>query len=223
MALNHMVVVTFGDSTTAPRAGVISYTEQVAPRFLGSRRKPYFFLNAGLRGDTTVKAEHRFKSEVLTEKPSVVVIQFGINDSTIDVWMIPPSCTPRTPIDVFEANIRFFIKECRAVGSAVILMTPNQLRWTPEMLRIYGRRPYQPTEERGFTFILDRYVEVLRKIAVELAVPFVDVYALYDAWEAAHGRSCSELLHDGVHPNTTGHTLVAEALLPLLQRALYQS
>jgi len=214
-------VVTFGDSTTAPRSGVISYTEQIAPRFLGCRHAPRFVHSAGNEGETTIHARRRFQKEVLDEKPTVVMIQFGINDSMVDVWLIPPATTPRTPPDVFEENLRFFVKECRAVGASVILLTPQQLRWTPRMQKLFGRSPYRPEEERGFCVLLEEYVAVVRKVAGEWAVPLVDLYALYDTWEQTHLRSSGELLVDGVHPNTAGHTLAAEALLPLVQRGLY--
>ncbi len=214
-------MVTFGDSTTAPRNGVISYTEQIAPRFLGYRQAPRFVHSAGNEGETTVHARQRFQKEVLNEQPAVVVIQFGINDSMADVWLIPPTTTPRTPLAVFEENIRFFVKECRAVGASVILMTPQQVRWTPKLRKLFGRRPYQPEEERGFCVLLEEYVAVVRKVACEWAVPFVDLYALYDMWEQTHLRSSAELLVDGIHPNTAGHALAADALLPLVQRVLY--
>lgn len=217
-----MVVATFGDSTTAARPGVISYTEQIAPRFLGSRLRPRFVHSAGMEGGTTEHARQRFQKEVLDEKPSVVMIQFGVNDSMADVWLVPPVTKPRTRPEVFEENIRFFIKECRAVGASVVLMTPQQLRWTPKLGKLFGRHPYRPNEERGLCVLLEEYVQVLRRVAEEWAVPFVDVYALYDAWEKSHRRSSVELLVDGIHPNTAGHTLTAEALLPYLQRALYQ-
>jgi lysophospholipase L1-like esterase len=92
------------------------------------------------------------------------------------------------------------------------------MRWGPEsIIERYGRPPYNPDDELGFTLILVHYAEVVRKIAAEEKVPLIDVYALYGEWERLNGGSCKQLMSDGMHPNTAGHRLVADALEPLIR------
>lgn len=209
------MVVTFGDSTTALRDGVEVYTDQLARRFLGEIAGQHF-VNRGVPGNTTADARQRFADDVLALAPQVVIIQFGINDSAVDVWKSPPVNHARVPLADYCENLRFFVTEIRRISGKVIFMTPNPLRWSTETRRLYNAHPYDPTHDLGFTVVLHPYVDAVRRLSDELAVPLVDIYALYEQWETFHGESCSRLLLDGMHPNTQGHTLVADALAPLL-------
>lgn len=210
-------VVTFGDSTTAERHGVVVYTTLLQRETAPGLR----WINRGVRGNTTTMARERFERDVLTEAPGIVVIQFGINDAAVDVWKNPPVLESRVPLAQYEANLRFFLRSLRSLKPAparAILMTPNPQRWSPPLLERYGRAPYRPEEETGFTFILETYAEAVRRIACEEAVPLVDIYERYAEWERESGRPCAELLSDGVHPNSEGHRLVADALEPVIRQ-----
>lgn len=208
------MIIAFGDSTTAPREGVKVYTVQLARRFQDTQLS---FINRGLPGDTTMAARARFDEDVRREIPKVLILQFGINDSAVDVWKTPPETESRVSLGEYERNLRFFIEEMLAMGKEVILMTPNQLRWTSETRALYGRSPYDVSDDHGFTRILESYAEVVRRLAREYTIPLVDVFALYDLWEKEASRGCSELMLDGMHPNTLGHTLVADAIETILR------
>src|SRR3954454_18567866 len=99
-------VVCFGDSTTAPREGVITYCDSLQREYSpGSRATVH---NRGVPGNTTVMARARFQKDVLDEKPDLVFILFGINDSAIDVWKNPPSHNPRVSLNDYRSNLRYF-------------------------------------------------------------------------------------------------------------------
>jgi lysophospholipase L1-like esterase len=213
------MVITFGDSTTARRDGVDVYTDRLSRRF--SVESPDFrFVNCGVPGNTTSDARQRFANEVLALAPKVVVIQFGINDSAVDVWKSPPALHARVPLPEYEENLRFFEREIRRASGRVILMSPNPLRWSSETKALYRSRPYDPTHELGFSIVLRPYVEVVRSLSIELQIPLVDVFSLYEEWERSNQRSCSDLMLDGMHPNSLGQALVADALTPLLVELL---
>ena len=206
-------VVTFGDSTTAIRGGATNYTSQLEERLPSVR-----FVNRGVGGNTTEMGRRRFDAQVLAEKANLVVIQFGINDAAVDVWKTPPATESRVTLARYEENLRHFIDKIRNGGGEVILMTPNQMRWGPKLIvEKYGKPPYHPDDELGFTHILAGYAEVVRKIAAEQKVTLVDVYSLYGEWERSSSESCKKLMSDGMHPNTAGHRLVADALEPLIR------
>ena len=78
-----VTIVAFGDSTTAPRDSLVVYADILRAELSNVR-----VLNAGSGGDSTEMARARFSRDVLDRKPGVVVIQFGINDSAVDVWEI---------------------------------------------------------------------------------------------------------------------------------------
>jgi lysophospholipase L1-like esterase len=212
-------IVIFGDSTSAPRTDVDIYGRQLE-RALQGRTPPVVVYNAAVPSDTTERARQRFARDVLARHPNLVIVQLGINDSAVDVWKQPPATDHRVSLRRYEENLRYFVDSLRAAGSGVILMTPNQLRWTPYLRTMYGRPPYRPNEERGFTVLLDAYVAVLRRVATDTRVPLVDIYAAYDTWEGEHKQSCQRLLLDGMHPNSLGHALVAAELLPLVAHSM---
>lgn len=204
-------VVTFGDSTTAPRENVDIYSDQLARKFPGVE-----FINRGVRGNNTDMAAARFESDVVGSAPKIVVIQFGINDAAVDVWKTPPATQPRVSLEKYRFNLQGFIKRCKETGSAPVLMTPNPLRWIERTLENYGRAPYEPTEVKGFTKIQSKYAQCVREVAAEAQLPLADVEAAYDEYEAA-GNDVPNLLLDGMHPNSDGHTLVANLLVPILK------
>ena len=208
-------IVLFGDSTTAPRANVKKvYADRVdeALQGIGSSLSVH---NAGLGGNTTRDALKRFEPSVLRHQPRVIVIQFGINDSAVDVWKKPPATASRVPLKEYLDNLRTMIAAAQKQKAKVILMTPNPLRWTPKLIAVYGKAPYHPDAEDGFeSATLVPYVEALRALATELKVPLVDVHAAYPKSHA------DALLLDGMHPNDKGHELVAELLVPVIREAL---
>jgi len=208
-------VVCFGDSTTALRKGVETYSEKLTKAFAEKGWKVEV-INAGVGGNTTAAARQRFARDVLSRKPSLVIIQFGINDSAIDVWQTPPATAPRVSLPEYRSHLRHFIDEVQRVGSSVILMTPNRLRWTPKLKEMYGRPPYQPEDENGLNVILSDYAEAVREIAKQKQVQLIDIESEY---RKLTSTSIDTLLPDGMHPNSAGHDLVYQLLIRKISEA----
>ena len=204
--LEAQTIVTFGDSLTAPRAGVVTYSDLLAER-LGPAVK---VVNRGVPGNTSEQARARFAREVLAAHPDLVIIQLGTNDSAVDVWKDPPASAPRVEVARFRANLQYFVKELRAAKCRVILLTPSRLAWTPKLRQMYGRAPYDPESEDGFNVMLDVYSDVVRGLALREKLPLADTAPVLTS---AH-------LLDGMHPSSAGHRLVSELLLPLVRREL---
>lgn len=211
-------IITFGDSTTALRPGVHVYTDQLAERLADCSGIEW--VNKGVGGNSTRLAAERFDKDVIGEAPDLVVMQFGLNDAAVDVWKTPPATESRVSKAEYVANLISFIERIQEKNGQVILMTPNQMRWTPRFREMYGKPPYRLDDEKGFTFIVAEYAELVRELAAKFQLPLVDVYALYDAWESESGKSCMELTTDGQHPNTAGHTLIVDQLEPLIRTFL---
>jgi lysophospholipase L1-like esterase len=207
-------VVVFGDSTTAVREGLVVYGAllETQCRSLGI---PVDVINAGVRGNTTDHAAERFHADVILRRPDLVVLQFGINDSAVDVWKIPAASQPRVSLERYVENLQRFVDTLRQQNVPVVLMTPNPLQWTPQLVELYGRPPYDVTDPEGLNVILRHYADAVRRIAAEKEVPLVDVMALHQ--ERGHDRA-EPLLSDGIHPNQRGHALVAHHLVELIRR-----
>jgi lysophospholipase L1-like esterase len=213
-------IIMFGDSTTAPRGSVKVYATRVeiALQSIGSSLS---VSNSGVPSNTTVQARKRLQEDVLRHKPRIVVMQFGINDSAVDVWKKPPTTEPRVSLSAFIDNYRAMITEAQQQGAKVIVMTTNPLRWTSKLRELYGKPPYNADAEDGFESLnLTRYNDALRKLATELKVPLVDVHTAYPAFAAKHKTTIDAMLTDGMHPGDLGHQLVAELLVPAIRDAV---
>lgn len=205
-------IVTFGDSTTAPRGTLPVYT-QLLTEALAAQDPSFKVINAGIGGNNTNQAKARFETDVLSRKPDTVIIQFGINDSAVDVWKDPPATHPRVALSRFTENLTHFVNSLRQAGVQVILMTPNPLRWTDKLKRLYGKPPYQSDDPDGFNVLLSKYADAVRQIAASESVPLVDVDRLFRRYGCQEGQSVDDLLLDGMHPNAQGHRIVADAIL----------
>lgn len=208
-------IVAFGDSTTAPRRiGEREMLEVYANRLaqelpaLGFRTQIF---NAGVPSDTTERGRLRLERDVLSRNPDAVILQFGANDSAIDVHK--NRTEPRVAQETYEHLLRFFITTLQARGCHVILMTPNPFRWTEKLKEFYGKPPYDANDPRGFNLLLEEYAQSVRSIAKELDLPLVDVFSAFEEYGKKGGQSVDDLLLDGMHPNAEGHRIVADLLM----------
>ncbi len=203
-------IVGFGDSTTATRASVKQVYCRRLAEILPARGMQVEVINAGIGGNTTDQARGRFEKDVLARKPHVVIIQFGLNDSAVNVF--DGKTEPRVDRARYDANLRHFAKTLKDRGIRVILMTPNSRRWTPGMKERYGKPPYDPGRLQGFNVLLDTYAETVRQVARTDGVPLIDVYAIFESRDEPAGRLVASLLPDGIHPNDEGHRIIADLL-----------
>ena len=211
--MNPRTFIAFGDSTTAPRGPLVIYADHLRQQFPHDR-----VLNAGVGGSHTDQARSRFEQDVLAHRPDLVIIQFGINDAAVDVWMDPPATEPRIPLDRFEDNLGYFLDRLRDAGASALLATPNPLTWTPQSKARYGKPPCDPDDPDGFNLVLKRYVAAVRRLAEARGASLVDVEAAFRDFGAQAGQSIDNLLLDGMHPNDAGHEIVAGLLLDAIQR-----
>ena len=210
----HTLVV-FGDSVTAPRAKVSVYAQVLAEALLFEGKKAGV-VNAGVPGNTTAQALKRLETDVLQKRPDAVVMLFGINDAAVDVWKNPPASAPRVPLEEYRANLKNCVASVKATGARVVLMTPNPLSWSDTTRKLYGKPPYNPADPDGFNLLLRDYAGAVRELAREEKVALVDLFELFNAEAGKDAANISRLIPDGMHPNTEGHSRIAEALLKTL-------
>ena len=205
-----LTIVAFGDSTTAFRGELVVYS-MILERELTAEGRQVTVINSGKGGDNTAGAAGRFETDVLAHDPDLVIIQFGINDSAVDVWK--GATEPRVPIEDYERNLEGFVTALTERGCAVIIMTSNPLRWTDKLRETYGKPPYDPDDPEGFNLLLPGYVERARQVAARHELPLVDSFRAFTEYGQAEGQSTDDLLLDGMHPSARGHEIEAEMLL----------
>jgi lysophospholipase L1-like esterase/predicted neuraminidase len=200
-----MVVVAFGDSTTALRPTVPSVYAQILqdqlPDLLG---KPVTVYNAGIPGNNTNNATARLDADVRVRNPDVVIVQFGINDAWVDSQV--QGNASRVPLGTYTANLRNMVNTLEGDGARVILMTTNQL----------ATSGFSPAVPQWQVDLLSTYNQAARGVAASENVELLDVWQRYSDYAASPGHSINDLLVDAQHPNQVGHQLVADGLLPML-------
>jgi lysophospholipase L1-like esterase len=201
-------IVAFGDSTTAPRSTVERvYADRLESK-LAAAGMSVDVINAGVGGNTTAAARRRFAPDVLGQEPDAVVIQFGLNDSSIDVWK--GATEPRVSLADYRKNLKFFVDVLQARSITPVLMTPNPGFWKGGLEKRYGKAPYDASKKWGFNHVVSRYAGAVRELAAAEGIDLIDVYAHYESVDAAE-----DLLVDGLHPGDSGHEVVAAKLAEL--------
>jgi lysophospholipase L1-like esterase/beta-glucanase (GH16 family) len=204
-------IVALGDSTTAPGLGIEKvYAERLAEG-LNALGLDVEVINAGISGNTTADARARFEADVLARGPDIVIIQFGLNDSAIDVAQ--GKTAPRIPESEYRDNLDYFAKTLKGRGARPILMTPNPKLWTDLLKAEVGKPPYDPELRWGLDGLNSRYAETVREVARANDVPLVDVHQAYLDYDQSEGQSAEDLYIDGIHPNDKGHELAAKMLV----------
>lgn len=210
-------IVTFGDSITAPRKNVTTYSDLIREEFQ-KKHLDVKVINAGVPGNTTAMAKERFEKDVLARDPDLVIIQLGTNDAAVDVWKKPPATESRVPIEDYEQNLREFIAKLKERKAKIILVTPPPTRWTEKLKEMYGKPPYDPNDEDGFNVILKNYVQRIREVAKKEKVILVDLNKEYYKYHKVKGQTMDDLFLDGMHPNNKGQKLEAELLLKQIKK-----
>lgn len=153
------------------------------------------FLNTGVSGDTVRDLKARWPHDVLALRPDWLSIMIGIND----VWRwFDPYFWPagRISEEEYEETLDALIRKTLPGLKGLILMTPYVIE--PDRA--------DPMRER-----MDRFGRLVERLAARHGALFVDTQAAYDA--ALQGIPAAALAADRVHPNLTGHMILARAFL----------
>jgi lysophospholipase L1-like esterase len=211
-----VVVVAFGDSTTAPRGKVRVFAQRLEET-VGRNDHRVRVINSGVPRDTTRAARERLARDVIAHHPRFATISFGINDSAVDVFN--GATQPRVPLREYEQNLAWMVSRLREQDIRPILMTPNPVAWTDELKKLYGKPPYRPDDADGWNVLLKEYAQAVRRVAESNDVPLVDTYRLFQAYAAEPGHALNDLMSDGMHPNDAGHDIIADQVALLLASA----
>ena len=206
-----ITIVAFGNSTTAPRKGVEKVYSVRLHESLDYIGIPNRVINSGqgsshtgsIKDNSFAKVNHgmdRFQDAVIKHKSDWVIINFGLNDAYQDAGINGLS---RIPLKKYKKNIRFFIRKIKKQGGRVILLTPNPLGSKYELFRYNQVR---------------KYANCIIEIAKEEKVDVVDSWNLFYKYAAFKGlkKNIDSLFLDGIHPNDTGHDLIADAISEIL-------
>lgn len=172
---------------------------------------PLNILNAGISGDNATNAYPRLERDVLSFKPDLVVVMFGLNDCS----------SGEQGLDSYVLNLKKIVNDCLSSGAEVILMTPNDMASSVDPHIEYYQGDFVKKAVKNCVEVrnkgyLDNYVNAMRKVAAELNVPLCDVYAKWQALEKAGANACEMLANRINHPARAMNALFAYSLLDTL-------
>ena len=154
-------------------------------------------LNTGIGGNRVIDLEKRWRKDIRRLKPDWLSVMIGLND----VWrQFDRPELEQVYIEQFEDVYRRLLVQTRPELVGLVLMTPYFIETNrADPMRVK----------------MDAYGMVVRQLATEFDAIFVDVQAAFDAY-LLH-RTSQSLSDDRVHPNATGHMIIAKAFLTAIE------
>jgi acyl-CoA thioesterase-1 len=152
-----------------------------------NERFPYAVLNVivtAIGGEDSESGAKRFERDVLSLRPDVVTIDYGLNDRSIGLARA-------------EAAWQTMIAQAKSAGVKVILLTP-----TPDIRANLGD-PNDP---------LNQHAQQIRTLARSNGIALVDSLASFEKC-VRDGKPLEGLMSQSNHPNRKGHEVVAAELL----------
>ena len=151
------------------------------------------FIDLGISGNRSDDILARSTTDIVDIDPDVISILIGIND----VWHEIHGKNG-LELDRFERVYRMMIEDTKKV-------LPNVKFIICEPFVLKG----EATEEWFEQFSeIRKYAAVIKNLAKEYGIPFVELQDKFD--EAAEKHGAVHYLYDGVHPDIAGGKLIAE-------------
>lgn len=151
--------------------------------------------NTGISGNTVRDLKARWQTDVLDLKPDWLSIMIGINDvwRHFDARLLPEW---HVPFDEYASTLEELVRTTLPQLKGLVLMTPYFI---------------EPNRADPMHAMMDRYGGAVREIAAKYGAVLVDTQAAFDAvLRELHPYA---LAADRVHPNLTGHLVLANAFL----------
>ena len=156
--------------------------------------QPIQVLNTGISGNRVCDLEDRWQTDVLDLKPDWLSVMIGIND----VWRQFDNAQDFQQISLtqYEETLRSLIKLTQPQLKGLVLMSPFYI---------------EANQQDPMRNMMDQYSQVARQIAQDQQSIFINVQKAFDQY-LVH-QPTQSLCGDRVHPNSTGHLIIAKAFL----------
>jgi lysophospholipase L1-like esterase len=189
-------MVFLGDSITEQRIYTRFVMDYFALRYPGAN---ITFRNAGWGGDTSPGGLNRLQRDVLSLKPTIVSICFGMNDAGYGPFK-------QDVYDRYMTGMQGLVTELKKAGVKVVLLTPGCVDSDNN------------SDLNGYNDTLSRFAKGIVDLATKENLPVYNIHTLmFDAQTKAKKDDPNfTMIPDSVHPNDRGHILMAYGLLKAL-------
>ena len=157
------------------------------------------FFNEGIGGDVAPGLQDRWADDVLIHNPDWVSVLVGINDLCSRFY---PDTQAQIPPEKYrQAYSQFLGRTRQSTNARLVLMDP-----------FYISKENDPSSQRT-TIIeaLDEYIAVVHEMAKKFDALHVATHDVFQ--RQLEYRPCDTFCPEPVHPNATGHQIIAYAWL----------
>lgn len=190
-----VTIVALGSSSTA--GAMASRPDQSYPSRLAAELQAKFprsairVINRGRNGDTTSGMLQRLDSDVLAEKPDLVIWQLGTNSVLRDESLAP-----------MQAQVQSGLSRIRASGADVILIDPQ---FAPQVTA-------KPDAHR--------MVQLISTLASRDHVPLFQRFEIMRSWHDEGTPFSTFLARDDLHHNDWGYGCIARLLARMIAQSV---
>ena len=177
---------------------VRAFTEITTAQFPDRNIK---YINKGIGGNRVTNLHERWNDDVIQNKPDKLSIKIGINDLHSVLRGAEDAVAPVFFEELYDSILETTQKE---LGCPVVLITPF----------------YISTDTSGDTFrnqvleFLPEYIAVVEKMSKKYDTKLVRLHDLFQ--EHLKYRDAETFCPEPVHPNRTGHLIIADAVFKTL-------
>ncbi len=151
--------------------------------------------NRGICGNTSADVLKRFKIEADSLEPTIIVFAVGINDSKHPLG----ESTNKVSLEQYQQNMRSLVTQALGYTKNVFIVGATQV--DEEVIA------QRKDSSRFFNTEIEKYNAVLKQLAAENNLVYIDVFGAMDI---------KSDLHDGLHPNAGGYEKLSQKIKPLL-------
>lgn len=171
------------------------FSELVTVRF---PERMIYYINKGIGGNRVTDLKERWQDDVLVHKPDWLSVKIGINDLHSYLGQPDSGVSPK----IFEETYDFILRE--APTSNIILIDPF----------------YISRDRSGQTFrskvmhLIPQYIDVVHKMSEKYKTKLIRTHDIFQ--KHLQYRDSDTFCPEPVHPNHTGHLIIAEELFKVL-------
>ena len=192
-------IVFFGDSITAGGVKSGGYVDLIDTSL------HYLYpgwdikvMGTGVVGDRVPQLLARFRKDVLSKKPTHVVVYIGVNDVGR-----PAAGSGNTGLSRYRKDLEDLMRRIQTAGAVPIVCTPA----------VIGEDPLTPTKEN---LLLDKYSTISREVAADFGARVCDLRAAFTGYLGQYNTKKKYkgiLTRDGIHMNDDGNRFIARQIL----------
>ena len=179
--------------------GYVSIFSELTMAYYPERKIHY--INTGIGGNKITDLKNRWEEDAIAHKPDWLSIKIGINDIHTYLRGDPNGVTPEIYAEIYE----FLLDQTKEkLGCPIILIEPF----------------YMSRDTSGQTFqsqvleVLPEYLETVHKMSAKYDTKLVKTHDMFQ--KQLLYRDASTFCQEPVHPNHTGHLLIAVEVLKTL-------